>query len=582
MERYIRTALARILRLTPERIDISEAFTHYGFDSLMGLELRNQLQAALAIPLSMADILTHPRVDQLASFIHGKMALPTSGDASGSTHETSKEGSGQWVIVPRPVPSARMRLFCFPYAGGAAPVFSNWQQELPPEVELCAIQLPGRHERLQETPLRRVEDIVEALVPALLPYLDKPFAMLGHCLGAIIMFETLRVLTTQHKRKATIAFASAAPGPHRYLVPALSTLSDDEFADVLRSIGLANENVLVDRDAQTHFMPAVKADFDAAAHYSHDSTTPLDIPIVAMAGLSDPFAQVELVDEWRRVTGRQFTKITFPGGHYFIVPERKAVLSHVREHVLYRLAAEEQHISPRPPSVWIRDIQKAASTRWNVLIFPGLGMKADGLAEGILAANDNVNVSVVDLPGHGARASELPLGSVEDIAEHVARAMVTEPDNQVIFVGANLGALLAFHTATLMLRSGVSGLAGLVVADSMAPDVHYYAPVHHLPSTEFWERLQKSNLTPSDGGERALRAAYAALNAYSPRDLPRLNSEIVAIAKAEDPAVPFGGTRAWERHTSGLFRLEMLASGSGKAALINAIAQAVALQTKRS
>src|SRR3954464_3266849 len=49
-----------------------------------------------------------------------------------------------WIVRYRPNDQARLRLFCFPYAGGRASVFRSWLDALPADIELCCIQLPGR------------------------------------------------------------------------------------------------------------------------------------------------------------------------------------------------------------------------------------------------------------------------------------------------------------------------------------------------------------------------------------------------------------------------------------------------------
>ena len=57
-----------------------------------------------------------------------------------------------WLRYWRPRPTTRLRLFCFPYAGGGASVFRNWLPYAAGEVEICPVQLPGREERLVEVP----------------------------------------------------------------------------------------------------------------------------------------------------------------------------------------------------------------------------------------------------------------------------------------------------------------------------------------------------------------------------------------------------------------------------------------------
>src|SRR5690349_1583466 len=82
-----------------------------------------------------------------------------------------------WVKRAKPNPQARFRLFCFPYAGGGASLFRNWANRLPGEIEVCAVQLPGREDRLTEPAFTRMPLLVEALASVLSPWLqDKPYA----------------------------------------------------------------------------------------------------------------------------------------------------------------------------------------------------------------------------------------------------------------------------------------------------------------------------------------------------------------------------------------------------------------------
>ena len=75
--------------------------------------------------------------------------------------------STPWLAYRRPQTEPRMRLFCFPYAGGGASAYRGWERELPADVEVCLVQLPGRETRLREPPFRRVEPLVEAAAEAL-------------------------------------------------------------------------------------------------------------------------------------------------------------------------------------------------------------------------------------------------------------------------------------------------------------------------------------------------------------------------------------------------------------------------------
>src|SRR5262245_59455431 len=106
----------------------------------------------------------------------------------------SNASPNPWVSFPHPRPQARMRLFCFPYAGGNPLTYREWPLAMPIAVESCAIQLPGHANRLRDRSFDRLLPLIRALATHLLPYLDKPFAFFGHSMGALISFEFARLL----------------------------------------------------------------------------------------------------------------------------------------------------------------------------------------------------------------------------------------------------------------------------------------------------------------------------------------------------------------------------------------------------
>ena len=120
----------------------------------------------------------------------------------------AQTSSDPWVIRYRQNAQACLRLFCFSYAGGGASVFRSWADFLPRDVEVCAIQLPGREYRIGEPAYRRLVPLVQDLSDAILPHLDRPFAFFGHSMGALVSFELARHLRRTQKRQPVLGAAS--------------------------------------------------------------------------------------------------------------------------------------------------------------------------------------------------------------------------------------------------------------------------------------------------------------------------------------------------------------------------------------
>src|SRR5262245_53203055 len=111
------------------------------------------------------------------------------------------------------VERVRMRLFCFPYAGAGAAVFRDWPRWFPPEIEICPVALRGRDSRWQEPPIDRMAVLVERLATELLPFLDMPYALVGHSMGGIVAFELARHLQWNRGQGPVHLIVSAARAP---------------------------------------------------------------------------------------------------------------------------------------------------------------------------------------------------------------------------------------------------------------------------------------------------------------------------------------------------------------------------------
>ena len=86
-----------------------------------------------------------------------------------------------------------------------------------------------------ETSFLELPALIEALAEALLPLLDKPFALFGHSFGTLVSFELARHLRTSYGTGPIRLFVSAGPAPqipHRGLP--IHNLPEREFLEKLR------------------------------------------------------------------------------------------------------------------------------------------------------------------------------------------------------------------------------------------------------------------------------------------------------------------------------------------------------------
>jgi medium-chain acyl-[acyl-carrier-protein] hydrolase len=233
-----------------------------------------------------------------------------------------------WFPVLRRVPQARLRLFCFPYAGGSASAFGRWPEQLPAGVDVRPVQLPGRWNRLGETPLRRFDDMVRAIGEVLPSCLDRPFAFFGHSMGALLAFALARQLRARGLPQPRTLFVSGHRAPHLpdALAP-MAGLSDEAFIEALRAFHGTPSEVLEQPDLMRVLLPAIRADFEACRSFAYEPAPPLSCPVIVLGGNEDPESAGDLLDAWSRHTIAKTLVQRFPGDHFFIHSAEALVLS---------------------------------------------------------------------------------------------------------------------------------------------------------------------------------------------------------------------------------------------------------------
>lgn len=240
---------------------------------------------------------------------------------------SSPPANDPWILRRAPNPQARLRLFCLPYAGGGASIFRAWQQSLPAEVDVCAVQLPGRESRLRDPAFDRLEPLVRTLADVLAPYMQLPFAFYGYSNGALVSFELARELRRRGMRAPEHLFAAACPAPHLPDPdPPIHELPDAELVAELRRLNGTPDEILQNREIMALLIPLLRA--DAAIHetYVHQPEEPLDVPITAIGGTSDPKAARESMEAWSLHTRARFELRMVAGDHFFIHSSQPLVL----------------------------------------------------------------------------------------------------------------------------------------------------------------------------------------------------------------------------------------------------------------
>lgn len=226
-------------------------------------------------------------------------------------------------------PQARFRLFCFPFAGGAASAFREWRFAQGDDLEVVAVELPGRQKRVNELPLRHVSKLVKDVMEAL--PVDKPFAMFGHSMGGLLIFELARALAGSQAALRHL-FVSSFRAPHlpqrtrlKHLLP------DDELVEEVKRLEGTPQELIENPEALEMILHLLRADLAVVETYTYTDALPLKCPMTVFGGTEDDDVSEAELEQWDAHTTGQFRLQMMEGNHFYLYGARERILNSIRK-----------------------------------------------------------------------------------------------------------------------------------------------------------------------------------------------------------------------------------------------------------
>lgn len=226
-----------------------------------------------------------------------------------------------------------IRLVCVPFAGAGASFYSPWRSRRD-DVTVCALQLPGRENRIDDPPCTDLSTAVDHLVQGLFSTVGGgELVLFGHSLGAALAFEFARRLEAGGTFAVRHLVVSGSAGPFHVRQNRATGKTDEEFLLHVRDLAGYEHPALADPELRELVLPTLRADVQMHEEYRAAPDATVRAPITALRGADDHLVSAAQNREWAEVTEGDFRAVELPGGHMYLVDAVDDVLALVAESV---------------------------------------------------------------------------------------------------------------------------------------------------------------------------------------------------------------------------------------------------------
>ena len=234
-------------------------------------------------------------------------------------------------------------LVCLPFAGAGASFFYHWNEKPGKDIEIVAIQLPGREWRVDEEPYRDVNTAVDELFPEIAGELGAgPVMFFGHSLGAVLAYELAQRFSADPGFDVICLIVSGSPGPWTRRASRATGLPDGDFLDRVSEFAQYNAEAMQNPEVRKMVLPTLRADVQMHEEYVSRWSGPLPAPITSLRGHDDQLVTADQAAEWAKATSREFRLTGLPGGHMYLTQRAGDILRVAHDAAAQRPKAQGQ------------------------------------------------------------------------------------------------------------------------------------------------------------------------------------------------------------------------------------------------
>jgi surfactin synthase thioesterase subunit len=288
-------------------------------------------------------------------------------------------------------------LFCVPHAGGSASAFAAWPRLAGGRATIRPVELAGKGARSADPPYAGIAEAAEDVAGIVEKEADgAAWAILGHSMGGLVAYETVRLLAARGHQPPKRLFVSGCPAPNRRRGGRWTgEVEDAEVVGFLSALDGLPPEISRDREAVEYFAELVRRDGLLLDGYCFTAgTAPLPAPVTILSCANDPVTAQTHPSDWEAVAGRPVRSREVRGsGHLYPVRDAaecvEAVLADLTEpagpgglrylDLMKRTLTNLIYEDPPVPSAWSPELTYDRLSRTTGLDWPSKAHTMVGL-----------------------------------------------------------------------------------------------------------------------------------------------------------------------------------------------------------
>ncbi|MFI6084285.1 thioesterase II family protein [Streptomyces sp. NPDC051217] len=239
-------------------------------------------------------------------------------------------------------------LVCFPHAGGSASAHLPLSAELSAAAEVLIAQYPGRQDRLAEPAVDDLRRMADHAAHALRPWRNRPLALFGHSMGALLAYEVALRLERHRGRPLAGLIVSGRAAPSVPFGRRVHTMDDEQFTGHLAGLGGTPPELLADKDLLAMALPSLRADYKAVETYQDHAGHKVGCPISSYCGKQDAGVPRDGFGKWAEYTTGRHSARLFDGGHFYLQTREREVGRAILQDLTAFTARDTAEGEPRP------------------------------------------------------------------------------------------------------------------------------------------------------------------------------------------------------------------------------------------